>query len=218
MDPVEDPIKILASWDEIDIAFALFYQFLTDLPSCVELDNAHGAVDNNPKIYHVVFSFGTVIRIDAANVSIHNIKEVNLTPEYMESWPVHLLSDMTADEVYKNASSVYDTQICLDGEEGMALKLAFDILIQHGYPNIFKSPLVSHAGCDGEPPTINLYSVEFSNGIECTSNLVIDNIKPDHCDDAIIYVHMAVELRRLDYMFPCVYAVITPKNEIIKFV
>ena len=232
MEPVEESIKVLASWDEIDIAFALFYQFLTDLSKYNVHDNVHDITDNsihditdnsihdnvhdNPRVYHVVFSFGTVIRIDATDTNVHN-KPSNLTPEYMESWPIYLLSDMKTDEVYKNASLVYDTQICLDGEEGAALKLAFDALIKHGYPTIFESPIVSHAGSDGDPPTTNLYSVEFSNGIDCTSNLVIDDIIPDQ-GDAIIYARMAADLRQLDYMFPYVYAVITPKNEIIKFV
>lgn len=210
MDPMEESIKKLASWDEIDIAFAMFYQFLADL----SIETNHGRIQ---PVYHVVFSFGTVIRIDVNTLNALNTHKLprTLTPEYMESWPIERLSDMTTAEVYKNAVCTYETQICLEGEEGLALWLAFDALIHHGYPTIFESPVVSHAGCDGDPPTANLYSVEFSNGIDCTSNLVTDDMTNP---DAIVYAHIAADLRQLDYMFPCVYAVITPKNEIIKFV
>lgn len=217
----------LASWEDIDIAFAMFYEFLASVDHLVSTETLNTETPNtetlNPKVYYVVFSFGTVLCIDndivpaAGDSNNCIIDDHKLTPEYMESWPVDRLKDMTADEVYANALATYNLQTYLDGVDGSAIRIAFDTIIQNGYPSTFLQPDITNLGR-------SLFSVDFSDDIDVLSLVIDDDAYMDadinhdinHITTNII--NTAISLRQLDYMFPEVYAVITPTLGITKFV
>ena len=149
----------------------------------------------SPTSYHVIFSMGTIVRIDS-----ENIEPFEYTPEHMETWPVHRLGgDINPADVYKDLCDVYRDQSA-DKEYGDIVKCAFTKLFsaEEGVPVI----------CDLGDVTY----VQFADYANIVYSAEIDDENIAECVDS------ANTMFEFDCMFPQIYALITPSLEIILYV
>ena len=170
--------------------------------------------------YHVVFSMGTIVRIDPDE----DIDPFEYTPEHMETWPLHRLVEPCAETIYEDLCRVYREQT--DSEYCDIVKSAFTKLLraEDGEPIIccLDKGILETTDATGKKTCISTYMVQFSdyaNVIECSNDVEYSNdveCSNDGRDtDMLECIETTISMFELDCMFPQIYAIITPSLEII---
>lgn len=162
--------------------------------------------------WHIVFSGGTIVRICSSNMYGKEFQGYELCSEgsYQDKYPTHRLkSKADLKNILTDNIKVWNSQKdALPDMHGKVLRIAYDILIEDGYP---------YPGGEGSDRTaIPITDPSLSNDSSAkwlilwpNRNMYILNITDGTFNTALM---LGGELRRLDFMFPKVYAVIDPKG------
>ncbi|QYB17577.1 hypothetical protein PV-S19_0213 [Pacmanvirus S19] len=181
-------------WTEFDTAVNKFNNFL------------HNVNEKNPiDDWHVIFSMGTVARFDPDEID----EFTGYTGEYVINYPLNRIADIELDEIICNNVITWNEQSKIAGYVGTAVKCAYEILINNGYPYPGTEESDRYAIPCEKPENTFLWNVNWDNCKELT-NLSL-------AESHHTAVALGGEFRRLDYMFPKVLVVITPDLEIYRF-
>lgn len=163
-----------------------------------------------PTFCHVVFRCGTVARLDIADeVELFTSFE---NTSYIEGYPTHrVVNDGDLDRFVSNAKHDYAWAMSVCKPKHKALiSRAYTLLIDDGYP----FPGGSGADRTAVPMSIDgttmaTYFYERNPYVfTVTSTIIPDNIRVTRQQLMEWHISKGSEHRRLDYMFPQVYAVI----------
>lgn len=181
-------------WTRIDEAVNRFVRFL------------QGAVNVGGPLasWHVIFDMGTVARIEPDQLAC---QFAGYDGKYIADYPTHRLEseDILTDIISCNVQVWESQKDQLSGDANRAIRAGYQLLTDDGYP------YPGGQGSDRMPiPAENphdhteiLWHVMWMHRHKYINNLVLS-------DDPMVAVQTAGEFRRLDVMFPKVYAVISP--------
>jgi hypothetical protein len=154
--------------------------------------------------YHVIFSMGTIVRIDRDE---SNTEFIGYTGEYVEDYPIYRIS-IDLDEIIADNIAVWESQKDVP-VYGRFIRSGYHSLISNGYVTATtdKVPVPCQDPSAHDDILWNVLWPELSPNV---TNLVISS-----SDDPVSAAVIGAELRRYDYMFPNVRALITPDLDII---
>lgn len=181
-------------WTRIDEAVTKFVKFLREAVS------AGGPLAD----WHVIFSMGTVTRVEPSQFA-HQF--AGYDGKYIADYPTHRLAseDVLPDIISCNAV-IWNSQKDLAGDIGNSLRVGYQMLTADGYPypgGEGSDRIPIPAEIPGNDSTELLWHVMWMHRHKYINNLVIS-------EDPMEAILTAGEFRRLDVMFPKVYAVISP--------
>jgi hypothetical protein len=187
------------SWVHIEDAIERFIWFLQDI-SVKDISNT----------YHIVFGCGTVVRV------LLNDKEFKgYDGSFMEEWPLERIKDdaATIDEIFSDCKTEWYIQSRIldeiDANASKAIRCAYETFIKDGFPLPGQSSARVCVPMELSDQTELLWGIIWEKRNYKVYNLIIGS------DENIQQMtNTAGELRRLDFMFPSVYAVITPQMKV----
>jgi hypothetical protein len=206
------------SWAYIDDAVHRFKNFLQD-------------VEVKTDTYHVIFSLGTVISID---INI-NKEFTGFDGSFMEEWPKEKINpNVDINDIFEYCVNKYRVQAdSVSNDNKKALNCAYYALINDGYVNTDDVYCVPMEKPPMEKPPMEKPPMEkppMEKPPIKTEDILTEDIlwgvlwekrNPNiynlsiGCDYNLI-IYTAIEFRKYDYMFPCVYAIITPDLKILR--
>jgi hypothetical protein len=221
-------MKKYIDWPELPDAVAIFYGIAAELAEISQY-------------YYIIFSMGTIIKIPVDEIKPERYF-TGYTPEHMETWPTWRINiteekPLTATEIYNDLVQVWNQQSsqcdCCgdcnnnsDKNNNNESTVCIRAIVKCAYKILHNNQLhdVVPVVCEVAD---NTYMVEFCNGL----NIVFTNdAKNSKCEtgndnDSEIKksenvtepVDISISLREYDLMFPQIYAIITPKLELIVF-
>ena len=189
----------MASWIKVNDATESFVRFLTTAVKHAPLTD-----------WHVIFSMGSVARVKPG------VDNFNLNANaYTFSWPVNRLEDPNDKQkiILDNVKIFNHANANVTGDVGNALRAAYRMLITDGYP------VPGTSGSDRIPIPID-DPTNMADGIFWM--LIWNNRHPmlyniTYGEDPAIAATVGGELRRHDFMFPRVHAIISRDLKITRF-
>lgn len=179
-------------WNDADVSIDMFKKFLI------------GAVKKGGPIlqYHVIFSMGTIARLDLEQVEFTGY-------DSFDRYPTERIKPEHLDDIIKdNIETWHRQKNMLDGDLGKALRIAYKQLDDDGYP-------YPGAGSDRAPmPCSNADGPKLWNVIWMDRSPQLANLTLS--DDPVRAVILSGEQRRLDCIAPKVIAVISPDLSITR--
>ena len=169
------------------------------------LRECHGLLPSEMKDWHVIFDFGTVVRMTPEHL-INDIPDVEiLKDELVESWlsdfPIHRLKNR--DGIHDIEQHFRDVLTKIPDEHVNVAISAYKMLIRAGYPFPGGEPADSYV----MPLPVKRDSTFVITVVFPMLNKYIFTVADDHIAGR--------EGRRLDYMFPKIKTIILPSNEMI---
>jgi hypothetical protein len=205
--------QVNADWGQLREGIACLAVFLA-AAAPPEKASASPSSEARPREWHVVFRCGTVARVAEADAEFMGYEQSGYR------FPDHRLEGFedlkgeesmasTVEAILADNAKVWEAQKAFPGEVGRAARRAYTRLVAQGYPypgaSAARSPVftgLSSAAADAGPLWMVLWPGLDTKGR--MYNLAFASKGERAC-------HLGGELRRYDYMFPEVAAVITPE-------
>jgi hypothetical protein len=173
--------------------------------------------------WHVVFRCGTVVAFNSlaeAEFAGYDAGDSAQTPAYV--FPEHRVADArVVSRIMDDNRRAWEAQRELPGDVGHAIRIGYAKLVKQGYPypggpRADRTPIDSGVALEAKQPGDSMRRLWFitwpnlSDGAGWDSLKIFNLALSEH--GAEVAVVEGGDLRRYDYMFPEVGAVITPEN------
>ena len=210
------------TWIPICDAIEKLIKFLQDVHSDA-ISTTSSVTHDILSTYHVIFGCGTVVRVILTDEEFKGYDG-----SFMEEWPIERIENAETsiiDEIFSDCIIEWKIQSQIleeiDVNASKAIRCAYETFIKDGFPRLGECsarvcvPMECSENTSKDTneniskSTNTLWGVMWKKRTYKIYNLVLGSI-----EDIQQMTSTGGELRRLDYMFPSVYAVISPQLKV----